>query len=154
MSQVTTSSAARPVRPRKSKGPSKADLQQRLLEALSRAERAEAALLAKPATATPPPAGLAVEALQPAAEGVLRVWLMTASEGYRLKLVHLGADGVGWEMVKWSNGTRYHLFEADGGTITCDCPGGAAHGPHWNDGKGCKHARMLRAVRQLVDPGI
>jgi hypothetical protein len=79
---------------------------------------------------------------------------MTDAEGYRLRLVHVGPDGCGWELGKWSDGTRYHLFEADGGIIACDCPGAIAHGPGCNGGKGCKHARMLRALRRVVDPGL
>jgi hypothetical protein len=147
MAQVITKSRA--------KQPNKAELQQRLAEALARAEAAEAALLAKPATATPPPNGHSAEALLAPAPGVMRVWIMTEEEGYRLRLVHLGRDGTGWEMSKWSDGTRYHLFEEYGGeVISCDCPGGAAHGPRCNGGKGCKHARMLRALRQVVDPGV
>lgn len=138
----------------KAKQTTKAQLQLQLTEAMARAEAAEAALLAKPATATPPPNGHATETLLAPAQGVMRVWIMTDTDGYRLRLVHLGADGCGWEMAKWSDGTRYHLFEADGGLITCDCPGATAHGPQCNGGKGCKHARMLRALRQVVDPGI
>lgn len=138
----------------RTKQPTKADLQHQLAEALARAQAAEQALLANPTTATPPPGGHRPEALLAQAHGVIRVWIMTDADGYRLKLVHLGADGCGWEMAKWSDGTRYHLHEADGGDITCDCPGGTAHGPRCNGGKGCKHARMIRALRQVVDPGI
>src|SRR5262249_54873844 len=87
-------------------------------------------------------------------QGVMRVWLMTEDQGYRLSLVHVGPDGCGWQMAKWSDGTRYHLFEADGAVITCDCPGATPHGPHRNGGKGCKHAPMLPAPRQVVDPGL
>ncbi len=122
----------------------------KLADAVSRAERAEAKLLEKPATATPPPGGPCVEALQPEAEGVIRLWIMTHDEGYRLKLIHLGPDGAGWEMVKWSDGTRYHLFQDDGDTIRCDCPGQTAHGPRCCNGQGCKHARFLRALRRLM----
>src|SRR5262249_35583918 len=136
----------------KAKQSTKADLRQQLAEALARAEAAEANLLAQPATATPPAEGPNPQTLLAQKAGVMRVWLMTDGEGYRLRLVHLGPDGCGWEMAKWSDGTHYHLFEADGGEITCDCPGGAAHGPRCNGGKGCKHARMLRALRQIVDP--
>jgi hypothetical protein len=138
----------------KPKQPTKAQLQERLAEAMRRAEAAEAALLARPETATPPAGGQPPEGLLAPAKGVMRVWLMTDRDGYRLRLIHLGPDGCGWEMTKWIDGTRYHLFEADGGDITCDCPGGTAHGPRCNGGKGCKHARMLQALRQIVDPGI
>jgi hypothetical protein len=139
---------------KRTKQPTKAELQTQLAEALRRAEAAEAALLARPATATPPPGGRCPEGLLAPEEGVMRVWLMTHNEGYRLRLVHVGADGCGWEVIKWTDGTHYHLFEAETGLITCDCPGGTAHGPRCNGGKGCKHARMLKALRQLVDPGI
>lgn len=138
----------------KVKQPTTAEPQRQPAEAVTRTETTEANLLARPATATPPPGGHCPEALLAPAEGLLRIWLMTASEGYRLKLIHIGQDGCGWEMVKWSDGTRYHLFEADAGTIVCDCPGCAAHGPHCAGGQGCRHARMLKALRQVVDPGI
>ena len=138
----------------KAKQPTKAELQRQLTDVMARAEAAEAALLAKPATATPPPNGHAPETLLATAKGAMRIWLMTDSDGYRLRLVHIGADGCGWAITKWSNGTIYHLFEADGGVITCDCPGAVAHGPNCSRGRGCKHARMLRALRQVVDPGI
>jgi hypothetical protein len=151
MGQVTTNGTAKQP---KAKQPTKAELQRQLAEALARAEAAEMALLAQPVTATPPPEGNETQALLAPAQGVMRVWLMTDTEGYRLRLIHVGPDGCGWEMSKWSNGTGYHLHEADGGVITCDCPGGTAHGPQCNGGKGCKHARMLRAIRQVVDPGI
>ncbi|MCI0464797.1 MAG: hypothetical protein L0Z62_48350 [Gemmataceae bacterium] len=146
MAQATTNG--------RTKQPTKAELQRQLAEALGRAETAEASLLARPATATPPPNGHCPEALLAPAKGVMRVWLMTDEEGYRLTLVHVGPDGCGWQLAKWSDGTRYHLFEADGGIITCDCPGCTAHGPQCSGGRGCKHARMLRALRQVVDPGI
>src|SRR5438046_6351 len=67
----------------KAKQPTKAQLQERLAEALARAETAEAVLLAKPATATPPANGHCPEALLAPANGVMRVWLMTEQEGYR-----------------------------------------------------------------------
>jgi hypothetical protein len=136
----------------KPKPPTKAQLQEQLAAALARAETAEAALRASPAA--PPAGAVAPESLLAPAVGVMRVWLMTESEGYRLRLVHIGPDGCGWSLTKWSDGTTYHLFQADGDEITCDCPGAQAHGPRCNAGKGCKHARMLRALRQLVDPGI
>src|SRR5262245_56914243 len=119
----------------KAKQPTKAELQRRLAEAETRAERAEAALLAEPATATPPPGGHSPQGLLAPAKGVMRVWLMTDTDGYRLRLIHLAADGIGWELIKFSDGTRYHLFEPPGGDITCDCPGGTAHGPRCNEGK-------------------
>src|SRR5262245_21027966 len=64
----------------RAKQPTKAELRQQLAEAQDRAQKAEGALLARPQTATPPRGGHAPEALQPAAEGVLRVWIMTAGE--------------------------------------------------------------------------
>jgi hypothetical protein len=124
----------------------------KLADAVTRAETAEAALLARPQSATPPLSGTCPEALLAPARGVIRIWVMTDAEGYRLRLIHLGADGPGWEFVKWSDGTRYHLLQADGDDIVCDCPGGAAHGPRCAGGKGCKHARFIRALRQLVNP--
>ncbi len=138
----------------KTKQPTKADLQRQLSEALARAESAELALLGQPTKATPPPGGNRAESWFAPAVGVMRLWLMTDMEGYRLKLVHFGPDGVGWEMIKWTDGTRYHLFEPCGGEIVCDCPGCAAHGPQCNGGKGCKHARLIKAARQLLDPGL
>lgn len=146
---------------RRSSGPSKADLKNQLASALAvvanlqaRCELAESQLLAKPATATPPPGSPCGEALMPEAEGVIRVWLMTHDEGYRLQLIHLGADGAGWRLTKWSDGTQYDLFQADGPDIQCDCPGGQAHGPRCCNGQGCKHARFLRALRKLVSPAV
>jgi hypothetical protein len=139
MAQATTK--------RRAKQPRRTDRAPRPAAEPTRAETAEPTLLARPATATPPPAGHCPEALLAPAKGVMRVWLMTDEEGYRLRLVHVGPDGCGWEVAKWSDGTRYHLAEADGGVITCDCPGATAHGPHCNGGKGCKHARMLHEGR-------
>jgi hypothetical protein len=160
MSSVAESAPAvesRPASRRRSRGPSVADLKNQLASAYAgiqqlqvKLDAAEAKLLAKPATATPAPGGLCPEALQPDAEGVIRIWIMTNIEGYRVKLIHLGPDGAGWEMVKWSDGTRYHLHQADGDLIHCDCPGGAAHGPRCGNGQGCKHARFLRALRRLL----
>jgi hypothetical protein len=68
--------------------------------------------------------------------------------------VHIGPDGVGWSVTKWSDATTYNLFQADGQEISCTCPGCQAHGPRCAGGRGCRHARFLRALRQLVDPGI
>lgn len=120
----------------------------------ARTEQAEAERLERPATATPPPGGHGPQTLLAPAKGVMRIWLTTDTDAYRLRLIHLGADGVGWEFIKHSDGTRYHLFEPPGGPIHCDCPGGTAHGPACNGGKGCKHARFIRALRQVVDPGL
>jgi hypothetical protein len=145
MSQVSTRT--------KAKQPTKAELLRLYEEAQARADKAEAALLAKPATATPAN-GRNPQALQPEADGVVRLWLMVRGEGYRVQLVGMEADGRSWSFTKWSNGNVYHLWEPDGGELHCDCPGGAAHGPSCANGRGCKHARMLRAVRQLVDPGL
>jgi hypothetical protein len=84
----------------------------------------------------------------------MRVWLFTDTEGYKLRLVHVGPAGVGWELAKRRDGTRYHLFQADGQAILCDCPGATAHRAGCNGGKGCKHTRMIRALRQICDPGL
>src|SRR5262245_34507872 len=61
MAQATTKA--------KAKQPTKAELQQRLTAALARGETAEAVLLARPATATPPPNGHGPEALLAPARG-------------------------------------------------------------------------------------
>jgi hypothetical protein len=153
MSQVIETASGTQANGRPKPG-TKADLRRQLAEALARAEKAEAVALAKPATATPPPGGHQPEALLSPAQGVMRVWLMTDTDGYRLVLIHLAKDGIGWEMVKWSDGTRYHLFEGNGEELTCDCPGFAAYGMTCCHGQGCKHVRMLRALRKIVDPGI
>ncbi|HEY8506368.1 MAG TPA: hypothetical protein VIL46_17420 [Gemmataceae bacterium] len=145
---------ARVTRNGRAKQPTRADLRRLLAEAVARAEAAEAALVARPAAGAPAPGGHCPGALLAAAKGAMRVWLMTDANGYRLRLVRIGADGCGWEMIKWGDGTRYHLSEPEGGELVGDCPGCAAHGPGCNGGKGCKHIRMLRALRQLVDPGV
>jgi hypothetical protein len=149
--QPTSEKKTRTPRP---KQPTKAELQKQLAEALARAEAAEAVLRAEPRRATPGPNGYPPEALLAPAEGVIRLWVMTASEGYRLRLCHVGEDGIGWAMSKWSDGTTYHLFEATGGEIECDCPGFTAYGAQCAGGKGCKHKRFLKAIRQVVDPGV
>lgn len=157
---MSSVSAPSPIaKSRRSSGPSKADLRNQLASASAmvaslqtRVQAAEAQLLAQPATATPPPGGACPEALMPSAEGVIRLWIMTADEGYRLQLVHLGPDGAGWRLTKWSDGTAYDLYQADGPDIQCDCPGGQAHGPRCCNGLGCKHSGMLKAIRKLVNP--
>jgi hypothetical protein len=159
----------------RAKQPTKAELAERLAGALARAEglesalaevrgrleAAEAAALAKPAAATPPPGGHCAEALWPVTPKKFKVWVFAKperpgqpDEAYRLRLVHVGPDGAGWEWIKHCDGTRYHMSLADGEDIFCDCPGCTAHGPRCNDGQGCKHAQFLRALRQMVDPGI
>ena len=110
--------------------------------------------LAEVRTATPPPAGYAPEALWAPTKGVMRVWLFLDDQAYRLQLIHVGPDGVGWRLTKHSDGTTYDLFQADGPDITCDCPGATAHGPRCAGGRGCKHARMIIALLQVVDPGL
>jgi hypothetical protein len=130
------------------------------IETARKAEALEAAALAKPRTATPPPGGPRAEALQPDKQGVLRIWAMTADEGYRIRFEGMNAEGTTWAFIKWSDGTVYHAHEPaepffpEGNNIECDCPGGAAHGPQCNGGKGCKHARVIHALRKLVDPGL
>ena len=146
---------------RRAKQPTKAELQQQLVEVKAKLEKAEAkildlegALLDKPAPVMLSPNSTEPEALLAPKPGVMRVWIMTDTEGYRLKLSSLRAEGIGWEVIKYSNGVKYHLFQADGDDITCDCKGCEVHGPRCNGGKGCKHARMIRALRQLVDPSL
>jgi hypothetical protein len=118
----------------------------------------QARRLAQPATATPPAGGHAEEALWPAERGTMRIWLCCTDdrgqqEGYRLRLIQHDIGGMGWSFTKHSDGTTYHLHQDDGLEIYCDCPGGTAHGPRCAGGRGCKHARMLRALRALVGPG-
>jgi hypothetical protein len=84
----------------------------------------------------------------------MRIWLMLDSEAYKLRLTHIGPDGCAWTFTKWSDGTSYTLHESDGDSYTCTCPGFQGHGPRCNGGKGCKHRRVLLAVRQVVDPGL
>jgi hypothetical protein len=133
----------------KGKRPTKAELQQQLAEATARAAAAEAALRATP------PAG--EMSLQPDKEGVLRIWIIDREDGYKLQLVGLGADGPTWRLTKWSDGTAYQLTPVEGGPgeelYDCNCPGCRDHGPRCNGGKGCRHARMLRALRQVAHPG-
>ncbi len=133
--------------------PTKSDLQRLLVETRVRAEAAEAALLSLPATATPPPGGYRPQPLLAQRRGAMRVWLMDHEEGYRLQLIHMSPEGYGWEMTKWSNGARYHLFEpSNGEDILCDCPGCTHHGPRCNEGRGCKHIQMLRTLRHVATP--
>jgi hypothetical protein len=138
-----------------------AELRERLETAEARAGEAESALLARPATATPPSGGHCTEALWPVTPKRIKVWVFAKperpgepDEAYRLRLIHVGPDGAGWEWIKHSDGTRYHMSQADGEDIFCDCPGCTAHGPRCDGGKGCKHAQFLRALRQMVDPGL
>ncbi len=164
----------------RAKPPTKAQLAQQLAEAIDRAERFEAvavklqqrieemqeraevaeraaavawpALLANPATATPPPGGHKLAALQPAEKGRLRFWAMTQDNGYRVQVVQLDTSGCTWALTKWSDSTTYHVHEDDFGTNSCDCPGFVAHGPQCNGGQGCKHLRIIKAIRGLAFP--
>jgi hypothetical protein len=106
--------------------------------------------LANPATATPPPGGHCPEALMPEKEGVMKLWAMLSNEGYGIRLIHIGKDGLGWSMTKASDSTVYHLFEPIQGPMTCDCPGATRHGPLCAGGKGCKHCRIIKAIRGVV----
>lgn len=97
----------------------------------------------------------------------MAVVLVTCDEMYRVRLIrHVvgcgqGGRELGWEMQKASTGERHHLRETWELTETgadqvlrCDCKGCEAHGPSCAGGRGCRHARMLRALRQLCDPGL
>ncbi len=142
----TNGAAAKPRRP---KEPTKAELRARLEEALARAELAEAEVggpVVLRAGKRLPPADM----LAPA-EGVLRLWWASEREMYRVSL--LGMSPPKWMMTKFTDGTRYELEERDG-LIYCNCPGGKEHGPRCNGDRGCKHARAIRAIRQVVDPGV
>jgi hypothetical protein len=162
--------------PRKNTRTTKAELQEQLAEATARARRAEAAeaaeaaaraaadkaeanaadLRAELATARTDAQALAAakptaaEALQPAQEGVMFLWAMLHDEGYKLSFAGQDEHGKRWLMVKHSDGTRYTQTQDDGEAIRCTCPGGQRHGPHCNNGRGCKHARIIRAARALL----
>jgi hypothetical protein len=90
------------------------------------------------------------EALQPTEEGCMKVWFMVKGEGYRLAFAGQDANGKRWTLTKFTTGETYQQTETDAETIACSCPGGAKHGPTCNGGKGCKHARMIRAARALL----
>jgi hypothetical protein len=123
----------------------KAQLAEQLEAALARADAAELALSGQGNGTGGTPA-----ALRPEREGVVRVWLWTSQDGYRLRLGGIGPDGIKWSVTKFSDGTVYNLSQADGDVIHCDCPGQQAHGAHCCGGLGCRHARLIRAVRQLL----
>ena len=121
---------------------------------------------APPAEAPVPPATTPANnppAIFPTKQGCCKIWLACTDdrgnqELYQLRRIHDGSthDGVGeagWEMTKYSDGTKYHVHEGPHG-MHCDCPGGTFHGPSCNGGKGCKHARLLRHLRdQSKEPG-
>jgi hypothetical protein len=171
MSESTTAAAVKQPRRRAPKGPSKGELLERLIElrqqiaqATARAEQAEAraqtaegqavAQAAANRLATAPDTQLS---LQPDKEGVIRFWAMSRDEAYRLQIDPTAPDGPVWTWSKWTDGTVYTMREAAGGLgelFDCSCPGCKQYGPRCNQGRGCKHARMLRAIRQLVDPGM
>jgi hypothetical protein len=109
--------------------------------------------LSRPGTATPPPGGPCAQALQPAEAGVVRLWLMTADEAYRLSISYIGPSGTGWRFTKHSDGTAWDVFE-ENGELRCDCPGWVNSDGRCCEGQGCKHVRFLKAIRQLVDPGL
>jgi hypothetical protein len=92
--------------------------------------------------------------MRPDKPGYISLWIFTSDEAYKLRLAHVGPTGVDWTMQKHSDGTTYRLHQDDGEAIRCSCPGGTAYGPGCGGGRGCKHARMIRALRQQVDPGI
>ena len=85
-------------------------------------------------------------------KNLMRLWIATQDEAY---LLAPRTEG-GWKMTKL-DGTEYWQHEEidDQGelVIHCTCPGCEKHGPRCAGGKGCKHARMIRAIRQVVDPG-
>ena len=151
----------------------KAQLQQQLAEATARAQRAEAAeaaaraaaekaeadaadLRAQLATARTDAQALAAakpqaaEALQPTAEGIMYLWAMLSDEGYKLAFAGQNTGGKRWTMTKHSDGTKYTQTETDGAAIRCTCPAGKQCGPKCNGGRGCKHARIIRAARALL----
>ena len=140
-----------------------AELRQELAETKSKLEKAEAFAAAALAAPPPPPAteshGGADHqlALQPPHEGLIRVWVMTHDEGYRLQIDPTAPEGPEWTWTKWSDGTRYTMTDAAGGLgelFDCTCPGCQKHGPRCDQGRGCKHAKFLRALRQLCNPGL
>ncbi len=84
----------------------------------------------------------------------MRLWFFATDdrgnqEAYRLVLTSLSTAGRAFRLVKHSDGTAYDL-EQRGQELHCDCPGATAHGPTCAEGKGCKHARMIRAARLLL----
>jgi hypothetical protein len=163
-----------PTQAPKTKRITKAQLQEQLAEATARAQRAEAAevaalaaaekaeadaaqLRAELATARTDAQALAdatkpraPEALQPAQEGIMFLWAMLNDEGYKLAFAGQDTTGKRWTMTKHSDGTRYTQTETDGAAIRCTCPAGQQYGPRCNGGRGCKHARIIRAARAML----
>ncbi len=54
-------------------------------------------------------------------------------------------------MTKYSDGTVYTVRRDPVGRLVCSCPGCSAYGPQCAGGRGCKHARMLKAVAGLLE---
>jgi hypothetical protein len=125
-------------------------LRARLFEVQQKQEQAETALLAKPATATPPPGGHCQQALQPTEAGVVRLWVFTHDNGYRITWLPMIGGGPGWQLAKWTDSTLYHVRQDGDGELVCDCPGFVAHGPTCNNGKSCKHCRIIRGLRIMA----
>jgi len=87
-------------------------------------------------------------ALRPELPDRLRFWMMTSEECYELRRA-----GAGWSATKYSDGTVYQLRRDRLGRLCCSCPGGSQYGPQCAGGRGCKHARMLKAVAGLLAEG-
>jgi len=84
-------------------------------------------------------------ALRPSLPDRLRFWLMTSTECYELRRF-----GAGWTVTKYSDGRVYQLGRDRLGRLVCSCPGCGQYGPQCAGGRGCKHARMLKAVAGLL----
>jgi hypothetical protein len=130
---------------------SRDELLHQLARAIERAEEAEGRLAALGAQA-PLSGGPCPEGLLARAEGTIRAWVFTHDNGYRICLAQL--EPPAWVLVKWSDGTRYTVKYDDKGQLICTCKGCTEYGPQCANGQGCKHMRALRALRQLVHPGL
>jgi hypothetical protein len=134
------------------------DLRQQLAKALHRADQAEAALSDDPTEATTPTSGACAEALLPANPSVFRLWAMVQGEAYRIRPA--GAATVAdygtvsnYTFTKYSDGTSYTVTEGLHGALTCTCPGHTRYGANCNHGRGCRHVRLLTALRSALNGG-
>jgi len=98
--------------------------------------------------------------LWPDRKGTVRVWLAMRddrgeTEAYAVRLVNNGLNLMKtWQFQKHSTGATYEVGEVwNTATLeyemTCTCPG-FSHNPDCCQGRGCKHIRMLKALRSLA----
>jgi hypothetical protein len=99
--------------------------------------------------------------LWPDKNGTVRTWLAMRddqgqTEAYSVRLVNNGLKSMkSWQFQKHSTGATYEVGEVWNNAIldyelSCTCPG-FAHNPDCCQGRGCKHIRMLKALRALTE---